>query len=92
LYYAAYEEKNTKQKRWKIFNKKPEVFDYFQSIAPKSIPDSGDLQELDEALGAKWSIAKLTPESRKKLESHFDEKAAELEGKGSYLPDLVASL
>lgn len=92
MYYVAYEEKNTKQKRWKVFSKKPEVFDYFQDIAPKSIPESNDLLDLDEALGAKWSIAKLTPETRKKLEAHFDEKAADLEGKGTYLPELVASL
>ncbi len=92
MYYIAYEEKQTKQKRWKVFSKKQDVFDYFKKIAPKRIPESTELVELEEALGDNWSIAKLTAPTRKKLEEHFNKNAAKLEGKGEYLPDLVNTL
>jgi hypothetical protein len=92
MYYVAYEEKQTKQKRWKVFSKKQDVFEYFKKIAPKRIPESNELVDLEEALGNKWSIAKLTAPTRKKLEAHFNKSAAELEGKGEYLPDVVDSL
>ena len=92
MYYAAYEEKNTKQKRWKIFGNKQEVFDYFKKISPKKIPDSNELSDLDEALGDNWTIVKLNSDSRKKLEKYYGKKGNELEGKGDYLPDLVKSL
>ena len=89
MYYVAYEEKNTKQKRWKVFGNKQEVFDYFKKIMPKQVPDSNELKELDEAIGDKWSIAKLTADTRKKLEEYYGKKGTELEGKGEYLPELV---
>jgi len=92
MYYIAYEEKHTKQKRWKVFGNKQSVFDYFIRIAPKKVPDSTELLDLEESLGDNWSIAKLTPETRKKLEKHFNRKATELEGNKEYLPDLVAQL
>lgn len=92
MYYVAYEEEHTKRRRWKVFGNKQEVFDYFQKIAPKRIPDSNELLELEESLGENWSIAKLTPETRKKLEEHFGKKASELEGSKEYLPDLVKKL
>ena len=92
MYYIAYEEKQTKQKRWKVFGNKQSVFDYFIRIAPKRVPDSTELLDLEESLGDNWSIAKLTPETRKKLEKHYNKKANELEGKGEYLPDVVSKL
>jgi len=92
MYYIAYEEKHTKQKRWKVFGSKQSVFDYFIRIAPKKVPDSTELLDLEESLGDNWSIAKLTPETRKKLEKHYDKKANELEGKGEYFPDVVSKL
>lgn len=92
MYYVAYEEKHTKQKRWKVFGNKQEAFDYFKKIAPKRVPDSNELTALNESVGDNWSIAKLTGETRKKLEKHFDAKGNELEGKGEYLPDLVQEL
>jgi hypothetical protein len=92
MYYVAYEEKSTKQKRWKVFGNKQEVFDYFKQIAPKRVPDSSDVTKLNEAIGGNWTIAKLTADTRKKLEKHFGVSASELEGKGEYLPDLVKRL
>ena len=92
MYYVAYEEKHTKQKRWKVFGNKQEVFNYFKKIAPKRIPESNELVDLEESLGDNWSIAKLTPETRKKLEKHYEKKANELEGKKDYLPELVSRL
>ena len=81
MYYIAYEEKHTKQKRWKVFGHKQSVFDYFIKIAPKKVPDSTELLDLEKALGDNWSIAKLTPETRKKLEKHFNKKQLNLKVK-----------
>ena len=92
MYYVAYEEKNTKQKRWKVFGNKQEVFEYFKKIMPKQVPDSNELKELDEAIGDKWSIAKLTADTRKKFEDYYGKKGTELEGKGEYLPELIGKL
>ena len=92
MYYIVYEEKNTKQKRWKVCGNKQEVFDYFKQVTPKKVPDTTELMELDDAVGDNWTIAKLTPDTRKKLEKHYDKKASELEGKGEYIPDLVEQL
>ena len=89
MYYVAYEEKNTKQKRWKVFGNKQEVFEYFKKIMPKQGPDSNELSDLNEEVGNKWSIAKLTAGTRKKLENYYGKKGTELEGKGEYLPELV---
>lgn len=92
MYYVAYEEKQTKQKRWKVFTNKNDVFGYFKKVEPKSVPDSNDVLELDKVLGNKWSIAKLTAPTRKKLEAYFEKSASKLEGKGKYLPDLINTL
>ncbi|MDZ7795210.1 MAG: hypothetical protein U5P10_16430 [Spirochaetia bacterium] len=92
MYYVAYEEKNTKQKRWKVCGNKKEVFDYFKKIMPKQVPDSNELSDLNEAIGDRWTIAKLTSDTRKKLENHFGKKGTELEGSKEYLPEIVASL
>jgi hypothetical protein len=92
MYYAAYEGKSTKQKRWKVFGNKQEVFDYFKKITPKSIPESNDLKDLNESVGNKWEIVKLNADTRKRLEKHFDTDSSQLEGKGEYLPDLVEKI
>lgn len=67
MYYVAYEEKNTKQKRWKVFGNKQEVFMYFKKIKPKQIPVSNKLKELDETISE--VLQNLPPELVKNLRS-----------------------
>ncbi|ADK82414.1 hypothetical protein [Sediminispirochaeta smaragdinae] len=91
MYYAAYEKKTSKTKKWKIFSTKSDLLSHFEKIEPRAVPESKDVVELDQNLSS-WSIAKLTPATRKKLEDHFEKPAAELNGKGDFLPDLVKKL
>ena len=92
MYYVAYEKKDSKQKRWKVFANKQEVFDFFKTKAPKRIPDSYELSDLNESIGDNWEISKLTSSSRKKLEEYYDKKGNELEGKGDYFPELIEKI
>ena len=88
MYYVAYQNRDSKEQKWKVFGNKKEVFDFFKQKVPKKVPDSNELSDLDKALG-KWTIAKLTTSTRGLLEKHFEKKGNELEGKGEYLPDLI---